>query len=88
MPEWKPERDETGYQVDILVDDDGREIAMLEDFEYAAYPCAINCKTGNLERGGPHTDRVAAILWAERVAGVHPGKPGDERPAFYYKPLP
>lgn len=76
---------EHGYQVEVLVDDAGKEIAMLEDFGYAAYPCAINAKTGNLERGGPHTDRVAAILWAERVAGLHPVKAGDERPPFYYE---
>jgi hypothetical protein len=31
-------------------------------------------------------DRVEAMLWAERVAGLHPSKPGDECPPFYYKP--
>jgi hypothetical protein len=45
-----------------------------------------NAATGNLERGGPYSDRVAAMLWAERVAGLHPAKPGDERPPFYYTP--
>ena len=37
------------------------------------------------ERGGAYYDRVEARLWCERVAGLHPAKPGDERPPFYYK---
>jgi hypothetical protein len=45
-------------------------------------PCAINAQTGNIERGGP-MDAVEATMWAERVAGIHPLKDGDERPPFY-----
>jgi hypothetical protein len=69
---------------DILIGSDGANLARVEDFGYACYPCAISAKTGNLERGGPMRDRVEAKLWAERVAGLHPNKPGDERPPFYY----
>jgi hypothetical protein len=32
-------------------------------------------------RCSAYSDRVAAMLWAERVAGEHPIKPGNERPA-------
>lgn len=87
---WKAVSDEGDgtygktYQVEQLVTPDGKVIAMLEDFGYAAYPCAINAQTGNVERGGAYFDRVAAILWAERIAGLHPTKSGDHRPAFYY----
>lgn len=83
---WQPNPNSTErWQCDELVTADGRHIAMVEDFGYAAYPSALNAATGNWERGGPHEDRVAAILWAERVAGEHPTKPGDERPPFYYR---
>ena len=61
-------------------------IARIEDFGYAAYPSALNAATGNWERGGAYSNCVEAMLWAERVAGLHPAKPGDERPAFYYEP--
>jgi hypothetical protein len=81
---WQPNPHHSDYRDDLLMTDDGVCIARIEDFGYAAYPCAINAATGNLERGGPYNDRVAAMLWAERVAGVHPTKPGDERPPFYY----
>ncbi len=87
---WKPNPDTADgahYESDdLLIDDKGNVIARLEDFGYAAYPMALNAATGNWERGGPYTDRVAAMLWAERVAGEHPPKSGDERPAFYYEP--
>jgi len=48
----------------------------------AAYPIALNATTGNWERGGAYEDRVAAMQWAEWIAGLHPGKPGDVRPGF------
>lgn len=84
MSGWVPN---PKYQeCDEYVTDDGQHIAAIEDFGYAAYPSAHNAATGNWERGGAYTDRVEAMLWAERVAGVHPLKPGDERPAFYYDP--
>lgn len=84
---WQPNPSSyEGYQVDDLVTPSGNIIARIEDFEYAAYPCAINAATGNLERGGAYEDRVEAILWAERIAGLHPVKPSDDRPAFYYRP--
>jgi hypothetical protein len=66
------------------VDERGYHIARIEDFGYAAYPSAHNAQTGNWERHGPTRDRVEGKLWAERVAGIHPVKPGDERPPFYY----
>lgn len=66
------------------VDHRGFHIARIEDFGYAAYPSALNALTGNWERNGPMEDKVAGKLWAERVAGVHPTKPSDERPPFYY----
>jgi hypothetical protein len=72
-------------EVEGLVDDDGSVIALVEDFGYACYPSAINASTGNRERGGAYYDRVEARLWCERVAGLHPAKPGDGRPPFYYK---
>lgn len=84
VPTWQPSLDEPGYQVDRLVDEAGDTIAMIEDFGYACYPSALNAVTGNKERGGAYRDRVSAMLWAERVAGLHPPKPEDERPAFYY----
>lgn len=37
-----------------------------------------------IEDGDQEEARVRAKLWAERVAGLHPTKPGDERPPFYY----
>jgi hypothetical protein len=84
---WSPNRraeEEEGVADDLLVDDSGVQLARVEDFGYACYPCAINAKTGNLERGGPTKDRVEARLWCERVAGLRPARPGDERPPFYY----
>lgn len=65
----------------ILVDDDGGIIGICEDFGYAVYPTALNAKTHNWERGGPHLDGVEAKAWAERVAGLHPTKPSDETAA-------
>ncbi len=81
---WTPVKDEDGYRVDDLIVD-GKTIARIETFSYASYPCAINAKTGNLERGGGYRDEVEAKLWAERVSGLHPAKPGDKRPPFYYR---
>ena len=68
------------------VDHRGQHIARIEDFGYAAYPSALNAVTGNWERHGPTSDRVAGKLWAERVAGIHPVNLGDERAPFYYTP--
>lgn len=86
VPTWQPNPHSTeGWQCDELVTPDGVHcVARIEDFEHAAYPSALNAATGNWERGGAYFDRVEAILWAERVAGLHPVKPQDERPAFYY----
>jgi hypothetical protein len=86
VAQWQPMAPPaSGYeQLDKLVDDSGHTVAFLEDFGYAAYPCALNAATGNWERGGAYRDRVEAMQWAERVAGLHPGKLGDERPRFYY----
>ena len=82
MP-WKAAGDGS-YDCEML-EVDGVVLAMIEDFGMGCtYPTARNAKTGNLERGGPHKDGVEAKLWAERVAGLHPTKPGDERPPFYY----
>jgi hypothetical protein len=80
---WQPKN----WHCDMLVAENGDAIAYVEDFGYAAYPMAINA-TGNWERGGAFCDRVAAMQWAERVAGLHPAKPGDERPPFYYSREP
>lgn len=74
----------SAHEEEVLVTDGGEIIARVEDFGYACYPCAINAKTGNLERGGAYYDKVEAKLWAERVAGEHPSKPEDVRPPFYY----
>jgi hypothetical protein len=73
-------------QCEEYIDHHGLHVARIEDFGYAAYPSALNAATGNWERHGPTSDRVAGKLWAERVAGVHPPKPGDERHPFYYAP--
>ena len=86
---WKPNPHNLDFDGryesdDILENEEGNCIARVEDFGYSCYPMAINAKTGNLERGGAFSDRVAAKLWCERVAGLHPSKSGDERPAFYY----
>ena len=82
MARWLPH---PGYEeCEELVTDDGLHIARIETFWYASYPSAYNVATGNWERGGAYQDAVAAKLWAERVAGEHPVKPGDERPPFYY----
>ena len=87
-PVWRPNPNVNDYDSDVLADDEMHErgvcVATIEDFGYACYPTALNAETGNVERGGPHQDRVAARQWAERVAGLHPTKPGDERPPFYY----
>lgn len=71
-------------ECDELVTDEGLHIARIEDFGYAAYPSAYNSKEKRWERHGACTDRVEGMLWAERVAGEHPLKAGDDRPAFYY----
>jgi hypothetical protein len=84
MSGWEP--NPHYEQCDEYVTDDGQHIARIEDFGYAAYPSALNAATGNWERHGATEDRVAGMLWAERVAGIHPVKPGDERPPFYYSP--
>jgi hypothetical protein len=78
-PVWQPSPDESDWQRDVLVDETGREIACLEDFGCAAYPIALSAATGKWQCGGPYQDRVAAMQWAERIAGVHPAKPGDAR---------
>lgn len=88
---WQPNPHTAGddhYECDDLLMDGDRCIGRVEDFGYACYPMAVNVKTGNVERGGAYTDRVEAKLWVERVAGLHPPKPGDERPAFYYGVVP
>ena len=41
-----------------------------------------------ISEGDPDAARVNAKLWAERVAGLHPLKEGDQRPPFYYSNLP
>jgi hypothetical protein len=81
---WQPNPHNAEYPDDLLMDENDAVIARIEEFGYACYPMALNAATGNWERGGPHFDRVAAVMWAERVAGLHPGKPGDGRPRFYY----
>lgn len=68
-----------------LVTETGLHIARIEDFGYACYPMAFNPATRNWERGGAFHDGVEAKLWAERMAGEHPLKRGDECPPFYYK---
>lgn len=87
MAVWQPNPLNPDYTDDILVTDDGNVIARVERFydeDGPSYPCAVNVVTQNLERGGAMTCHVEAKLWAERVAGLHPVKPGDERPPFYY----
>ena len=89
MPTWVARAGvDEHHQIDVLLADETNPesiIAMVEYFgNWCHYPCAINAKTGNLERGGPMLDPVAAVQWAERVAGVHPPKSGDDRPPFYY----
>jgi hypothetical protein len=81
---WQPNPHNSEYQDDLLIDEHENVIARLEEFGYAAYPMAFNAVTGNWERGGAFDDRVAAMQWAERVAGLHPPKAGDERARFYY----
>lgn len=80
---WVPNPSHSLYVDDFLLTDGGVLVARVEDFGYAVYPCAVNSLTGRLERGGAFSDAVEARLWAERVAGIHPTKPGDERPPFY-----
>lgn len=85
MATWKPNPNSTDdWQCDELVDDNDYVAARIETFDTRHYPMALNAATGNWERGGCYLDAVAAILWAERVAGIHPMKPTDERPPFYY----
>lgn len=81
---WTRIRDERSYIVDVLLDEKDEILGMVEDFGYACYPSAVNSVTKNRERGGSYQDRVEAKAWVERVAGLKPTKPGDERPAFYY----
>lgn len=86
-PTWRP-HPFADYEFDVLASDEdfarGAFIAGVEDFDHACYASSLNAQTGNWERKGPSQDRVAARLWAERVAGLHPTNPGDERPPFYY----
>ena len=83
---WIAVRDDPSWMVDDLVDEKGETIARTEQFykSMPTYPMALNSKTGNWERGGPFEDGVKARQWCERVAGLHPTKPGDERSPFYY----
>jgi hypothetical protein len=46
---------------------------LVKDFGYAADPCVVNAATGNLERGGAFSDRVAAMLRVETYRRA-PGK--------------
>lgn len=84
--QWLPHPETSeSWNCDLLYNHEGICVATLEDFGYACYPSAINVATGNLERGGPYSDRVGAMQWAERVAGMHPTLPNDKRPPFYYR---
>jgi len=87
-PTWRPHPTITDYQFDILTTDEmlakKEAHGWVEDFGHACYPTAINAVTGNRERGGAYMDRVAAMQWVERVAGLHPVRPDDEWPPFYY----
>jgi hypothetical protein len=87
MATWQPNPNSTDrWQCDELVTERGEHIARLEDFGHAAYPTAFNAATGTWERGGAYSDRVEAMLWAERIAGLHPRKAGDERPLRPLRP--
>lgn len=82
--------DVSSYENDELLLPDGvtdtdAAVARIEDFGYAIYPCALNAKTGNIERGGAFDNVAKAKAWCERVAGFSPPKPGGERPPFYYR---
>ncbi len=77
MATWQPNRAHAAYQDDLLVTDDGQCIGRIEDYGQACHPSAVNAATGRWERGGAYSDPVAAMAWAERVAGLHPTKPGD-----------
>jgi hypothetical protein len=90
--EWKPVKlndDEKGVFVEgvcefteceDLVTESGEVIAFVIDYDYACYPHA-DPQSGEWKRGGSFSDRAAAFLWCERVAGLHPLKPGDISPA-------
>jgi hypothetical protein len=57
-PRWHPRAGvDVHHQVEVLLADEGNPesvIGMVEWFEEEGpwYPCAINARTGNVERGG------------------------------------
>jgi hypothetical protein len=51
----------------------GRSVSLSRNFGYSAYPRVVNAATGNLERGGACSDRVAAMLGVETYRRA-PGK--------------
>lgn len=84
-PTWQPvpldehEKDIGDYQIDALVTGGGAHVAYVQEFWYACYANALCAATGEWTRGGAFLDAVSAMQWAERMAGVHPAKPGDAR---------
>jgi hypothetical protein len=65
------------WENEDYVADDGEHIAMVETFSYGSYPHARDPATGEWRRGGCFESVVEAKAWAERIAGVHPRKPGE-----------
>jgi hypothetical protein len=75
---WHPNSNsDDNWHCDELVADDGNHIARVESFSHGHYANAFNPRDGEWHRSGRISDAVEAMLWAERVAGEHPLKPGD-----------
>lgn len=74
------------WECEELIDDAGAAIATLEVFCGRNYPWAFDPAKKSWVRGGCFSDKASAALWAERVAGLHPTKPGDDREASPYGP--
>lgn len=82
---WVQVCSDPDYMVWDLMNPTGKVLARVESFSYAAYPMALNSRTGRKERGGAYQRErfVYAFQWAERVAGLRPAWKSDKRPPFY-----
>ena len=92
IPTWHPQSGEDlHHEVEVLASAEdlarGDYIAIVESFGYGWYANAMpplgdgasSMIPGMIRRGNCGDDVAKAKAWCERVAGLHPEKPGDRR---------